>query len=179
MPRTENFGDLIAADHEVLSEGCESRHNHRYDVVAQDLATQWIQSYLCKTKTSQETEKNLQKFLEPTRKPKVICTDLVNIYRGIIVRRHLTDRKQMGLLRERKGLLQYCCNRVWVKHGGRIPWNVIAICETYKISCLMGRHLMRGDSDNNFKNRLFHMVQWSNITLFLLKTYRDSINLVQ
>ena len=68
-------GDLITADHKVLCEGCESRHNHRYAVVVQDLATQWIQSYPCKTKTSQETEKRLQKFLEPTRKPKVIYTD--------------------------------------------------------------------------------------------------------
>ena len=41
----------------------------------QDLATQWILSYQCKTKTSQETEKSLQKFLEPNRKPKVIYTD--------------------------------------------------------------------------------------------------------
>ena len=41
----------------------------------QDLATQWIQSYPCKTKTSQETQRNLQKFLEPNRKPKVIYTD--------------------------------------------------------------------------------------------------------
>ena len=31
------------ADHKVLSEGCESRHNHRYAVVVQDLATQQIQ----------------------------------------------------------------------------------------------------------------------------------------
>ena len=61
------IGDIITADHTVLSEGCESRHNHRYFVVVQDLATQWIQSYLCKTTTSQETQKSLQKFLEPTR----------------------------------------------------------------------------------------------------------------
>ena len=74
-PRAENFGDLITSDHKVLSEGCESRHNHRCAVVAQDLTTQWIQSYPCKTKTSQETEKSVQKFLEPTRKPKVIYTD--------------------------------------------------------------------------------------------------------
>ena len=40
--------------------------------MVQDLATQWIQSYPCKTKTSQETQKSLQKFLEPNRKPKVI-----------------------------------------------------------------------------------------------------------
>ena len=53
-----NFGDLITADHKVLSEGCESRNNHRYAVVVQDLATQWIQSYPCKTKTSQEAQKS-------------------------------------------------------------------------------------------------------------------------
>ena len=70
--RAENFGDLITADHKVLSEGSESRNNHRYAVVVQDVA---IQSYPCQTKTSQETQKNLQKFLEPTRKPKVIYTD--------------------------------------------------------------------------------------------------------
>ena len=62
VPRAENFGDLIAADHKVLSENCESRNNHRYAVVVQDLATQWIQSYPCKTKTSQETPRSLQKF---------------------------------------------------------------------------------------------------------------------
>ena len=74
--RAENFGDLITADHEVLSEGCESRNNHRYAVVVQDLATEWIQSYPCKAKTSQETtHRSLQKFLEPNRKPKVIYTD--------------------------------------------------------------------------------------------------------
>ena len=39
VPRAENFGDLITADHKVLSEGCESRHNHRHAVVVQDLAT--------------------------------------------------------------------------------------------------------------------------------------------
>ena len=75
VPRAENFGYLITADHTVLSEGCESWNNHRYEVVVQDWATQWIQSYPCKTKTSQETQRSLQKFLEPDRKPKVIYTD--------------------------------------------------------------------------------------------------------
>ena len=70
-----NFGDLITAAHKFLSGGSESRNNHRYAAVVQDLATQWIQSYPCKTKTSQETQRSLQKFLEPNRKPKVIYTD--------------------------------------------------------------------------------------------------------
>ena len=73
--RAENFGDLITADHKVLSDNCESRNIHRYAVVVQDLATQWIQAYPCKSKTSQETQRSLQKFLEPDRKPQVIYTD--------------------------------------------------------------------------------------------------------
>ena len=48
-PRAEHFGDSITVDHKVLSGGCESRNNHRYAVVVQDLATQWFQSYPCKT----------------------------------------------------------------------------------------------------------------------------------
>ena len=63
VPRAEIFGDLITADHKVLSESCESRNNHRYAIVVQDLATQWIQSCPCKTKTSQETQKELAKVL--------------------------------------------------------------------------------------------------------------------
>ena len=76
VPRAENVGDVITADHKVLSEGCESRNNHRYAIVVQDMSTQWIQSYPCRTKTSQETQRSLQKFLEPDRNPKVIYTDI-------------------------------------------------------------------------------------------------------
>ena len=75
VPRATNFGDLITADHKVLSDNCESRINHRYTIAVQDLATQWIQAYPCKNKTSQETQRSLQKFLEPEKKPKVIYTD--------------------------------------------------------------------------------------------------------
>ena len=108
-PRAEQFGDLITADHKVLNEGAESRHNHRYSVLVQDFATQWTQSYQCKTKTSQETEKNLRKFLEPSEKPKVIFSerlihwnlaDLLKIYHGIIVLLHLIDRRRKGLPKE-------------------------------------------------------------------------------
>ena len=50
VPRADNFGDVITTDHKVLSDNCESRNNHRYAVVVQDLATQWIQAYPCKKK---------------------------------------------------------------------------------------------------------------------------------
>ena len=37
-PRAEKCGDLITVDHKVLNEVCESRDNHRYAVLVQDLA---------------------------------------------------------------------------------------------------------------------------------------------
>ena len=76
MPKAENFGDVITADHEVLSEGCESRNNHRCAIVVQDLATQWIQSYSLKSFTV-TSPWNLAK--------------LVKIFPGIIVRRHRSE----------------------------------------------------------------------------------------
>ena len=72
------------------------------------------------------------------------------------MRQHRTDQKQMGLLREqcaelRKGHLQYCCSQVWMKNGGQILWNVLPICETFKISCLMGRLHTKDVLENLFK----------------------------
>ena len=70
---------------------------------------------------------------------------LARNYPVIIVRQHHTDHKQMGLLREqcaewKKVRLLFCCNQVWMRNGGRIPLSFIAICETFKISWLMGKH---------------------------------------
>ena len=174
VPRAENFGDS-------RSQSSQWRlwvsKNHQYAVVVQDLATQWIQSYPCKTKTSQETQRNLQKFLEPKRKPKVIYTDnslefgkACEDLPGIIVRQHHTDRKQPRLLREqhvewKKARLQYCCNQVWMKIGGQIPWNVILICGTFKISCLMGRRHTKDVLENLLKDESFHLVHWLSIIL--------------
>ena len=36
VPRAEKFGELMTADHKVLSDNCESRNNHWYAVVVQD-----------------------------------------------------------------------------------------------------------------------------------------------
>ena len=73
--RSQNFGDWITVDHEVLSKEFESCNCHRYAVITRDLATQWFQSSPCQTKSPQETEKRLQKFLEPQARPKVIFSD--------------------------------------------------------------------------------------------------------
>ena len=61
VPRAVNFGDLITADHKVLSDICESRNNHRYAVVVQDLATLWIQAYPCKNQNFTRNREKLAK----------------------------------------------------------------------------------------------------------------------
>ena len=78
---------------------------------------------------------------------------------------HHTDQKQMGLLREqyeesRKGHLRYCCNQVWKKNGGRISCNATAICEIFRIFCLMGRHPMKGGSEYLFMAQVVLLEQW-------------------
>ena len=75
VPRAVNFGDLITADLKYSVKVVNLETIIDMHIVVQDLATQWIQSYPCKTKTSEETIRSLQKFLEPNRKPKVIYTD--------------------------------------------------------------------------------------------------------
>ena len=88
---------------------------------------------------------------------------LVKISPGIIARLHHIDQRQMGLLRERyaewkKVRPQYCCNQVWMKVGAQIPWNATAMCETFNISCLMGRLHMKDALENRLKDLLFHLV---------------------
>ena len=56
-----------------------------------------------------------------------------------------------------------------MKNGGQIPWNAIPICETFKISYLMGKPSTRDVWGNHLKDRLFHLVHWLSITLFLSK----------
>ena len=189
VPRADKFGDLITADHKVLSDNCESRNNHRYAVVVQDLATQWIQSYPCKTKTSQETQRSLQKFLEPDRNPKVICTDNSlefgkacedlswNHCTSTLHRSETNGIAERAVRRVKEGtsavLLQSGLNESW--------WAASMECYTYlrNVTDLLsdGKMPYERRLGNHLKDRLFHLVHWLSITLLLRRTSQESINL--
>ena len=64
-----------------------------------------------------------------------------------------------------------------MKIGRQIAWNVKPICETFKISCLMGRHHTKDVLENILKDQSFRLVHWLSITLSLQKTGQESINL--
>ena len=128
VPKAENVGDLITADHKVLSEGSESRNNHRYAVVVQDLATQWLQSYSCKTKNLRRPRRACRNSWSIRGNQKSFTltipwnlASLVKNLHGIIVRRHHTDQKRMGLQKEqcaelRRGL----CGTVVIRSGRKM-----------------------------------------------------------
>ena len=177
VPRAENFGDIITADHKVLSEGCEPRNNHQYPVVVQDLATQWIQSYPCNTKTSHETQRSLQKFLEPTRKPKVIhtdnslelgksCEDLSwNHCTSTPYRSETNGIAESVVRRVKEGtsavLLQSGLDEKW--------WADSMECYTYlrNVTDLLsdGKTPYERRLGNHLMDLLFHLVHWLSITL--------------
>ena len=190
VPRADNFGDLITADHKVLSDNCESRNNHRYAVVVQDLATQWIQAYLCKNNSSQETQRSLQKFLEPERKPKVIytdnslefgkaCEDLSwNHCTSTPHRSETNGIAERAVRRVKEGtsavLLQSGLNESW--------WADSVECYTY----LRNVTDLLSDGKTPYERRfgqtilmdlLFHLVHWLSITLEQRRISHASINL--
>ena len=108
IPRADNFGDLITADHKVLSDNCESRNNHRYAVVVQDLATQWIPSVSVQKQNFTRNPEKLAKVPGAREETKSHFTltipwnseKLVKIFHGIIARLHHTDRRLMVLPKE-------------------------------------------------------------------------------
>ena len=98
-------------------------------------------------------QKSPMKFLEPTRKPKVIysdnsqefgksCEELSwNHCTSTPHRSETSGIAERAVRRVKEGHLRCYCSPVWMKNGGQIPWNAIPVCGTFKISCLMGNTL--------------------------------------
>ena len=83
---------------------------------------------------------------------------LVRTYPGIIARLHHTDQKQMGLLKEQCAELKEGTSAVLLQSGlGNEWWADSMECYCYlrifKISCLMGRHHMKGGSECPFADQ--------------------------
>ena len=144
----------------------------------QYLATQWIQAYPCKTKTSQETQRSLQKFLEPERNSNVIytdnslefgkaCEDLSwNHCTSTPHRSETNGIAERAVRRVKEGtpvvLLQSGLNESWWADSMECYTD---ICETSQIYYLMGRRPMKDVFCNHLNHLSFHLVRWLSITL--------------
>ena len=154
----------------------------------QDLATQWIQAYPCKNITSQETQRSLQKFLEPDRNPKVIYTDNSLEFGKAcedLSWNHCTSTPHRS---EPNGIGERAVRRV--KEGTSAVLLQSGLNESWwagSMECYLSAKRHRSLSDgktpmkdvlgNHFKDRLFHLVHWLSITLQLRRTSQESINL--
>ena len=157
--------------------------------MVQDLATQWIQAYPCKTKTSQETQRSLQKFLEPDRKPEVIytdnslefgkaCEDLSwNHCTSTPHRSETNGIAERAVRRVKEGtsavLLQSGLNESW--------WADSMECYTYlrtfKISCVMGKTPYERRFGQPFEGPIIPFGSLVEYHLLLRRTNQESINL--
>ena len=159
------------------SRGSRMQQRIRVDIT-RPLISKQDPAYPCKNKTSQETQRSLQKFLEPERKPKVIYTDHSLDFGKACENlswNHCTSTPHRS---ETNGIAERAVRRVEEgtsavllqsspdeKIGWRIPWNVIPLHLTSQICCLMGRRPMKDVLGNHLKDLLFHLVHWLSITL--------------
>ena len=60
-----------------------------------------------------------------------------------------------------------------MKNGRQIPWNAIPICETIKISCLMGRLHTKDVLENLLKDQSFRLVHCLSIYPFSLNQSKN------
>ena len=104
VPRAENFGDLITADHKVLSDNCESQICSRGAGLSHPMnpgVSVQNQNFTGNTKGAcQSSWSRIGNLKSYTLTIPWNSAKLVKTFPGIIARQHLTDRKQMGLLKE-------------------------------------------------------------------------------
>ena len=164
----------ITADHKVLNEGRAYRHNHRYSIVVQDLATQWIQSYSCKTKTSQETG---------------VYESCSSRHNSLDFRKSCEDlswnhRTTNGIAERAVRRIKEGTSAVLLQSGLDEKWRSMQcyfyVYEMFKTSWKMGKHLVRGDSENHLKGPIIEFgSNGLNIFRSLQKISEGSTNLVR
>ena len=142
---------------------------HRHAIVVQDLAT-WLQSYPCRTETSQETVISSREFLEPEEDSKVECTDKSP-------HRSETDGiAEMALRSDQEGT-----STVLVQSGLKEQWWSDAMeccgnCAAFRICWLMGKLCTSEDSANMSQDLSYPFKQQLSIIQLLRKTKRGFIN---
>ena len=100
VPRAENFGDLITADHKVLSENCESRNNL---IDMQSWCRTWPHNGSSRIRAKQKLRRKHKEACKSswsqigslksfTLTIRWNLAKLVKIFPGIVVRQHHTDQ---------------------------------------------------------------------------------------
>ena len=180
LPRAEKFGDLITADQKVLNEGCESRDNHRYAVVVQDLATQWIKAYPSKTQRLHTRRKRLYESSSSRHTNQKSLTPTFHWNLETPHRSETNGFSERAVRRVKEGspavLLQSGLDERW--------WSDSMECCRLSAKCQRppgrrGKLRMKDDSENHSEDQWFLLEQYLNVIRFLHETSPGTTNLVR
>ena len=118
VPRAETFCDLITADHKVFNEEGESRNDHRYAVVVQDLANLIHATRLHRRRTrvseGRAAKAEVKLFWD--------LAYLVKIYHGIIVCQHFIDPRRMEVAERALRLIKEGTSVVMLQSDLDVKW---------------------------------------------------------
>ena len=163
VPCAEKFGDLITADNREFSLKIV---NLEAIIDLQSWYRTWLPNGSSRIRAKQTLPGNteeLAKFLEPNWKPKVIhtenslefgkaCEDLSwNHCTSTPHRSETYGISERAVRRVKEGTSAVLLQRVQMKVGGQIKWNVTPIFETSQICCLMGRRPMKDVLGNHLR----------------------------
>ena len=134
--------------------------HHRYAVVVQDLATQWIQSNLCNTNSAQETQRNLRNILRPEETPRSMYTDNTQEVIKPCEELNWTHERSMPRRSETNGIAERVAqgvkegtSSVSVQSGLQECWWAEAMeCYCY----LRNGHDLLADSQTPYERRFLH-----------------------
>ena len=121
MARADHFGDLITAEYKILS-----KKVNRETII--DMQSWWSRTWPLNGSSRVRAKHKL------LRKQNGACK---SSWSGV------------GSLKSFTLTIFWNCSPVWITNGGRIPWNVTAICETFKDKLSDGK---------TFNDRLFGML---------------------
>ena len=130
----------MTAGHKVLTEDCESRSNQRCKIWPPNGC-----NHIRAKPILFGTGKSSRKFLDRSEKPNVMNTDNSlelgkacealswNHCKSTPHRSETNGVAERAVRRIKEGThASGVANQAWTKNGGRIPWEVFAICGTYK-----------------------------------------------
>ena len=145
LGRSRKFGDLLTADHKVLNKEGESRRNHPVRCRC------WRSCHSMDSILSVPNKDFTRDGKEFTKVPRTVAKKTSYLHGQLlgnwkILWRSIMESSNLNTSSIRDGeckkeLQQYCYNQAWMKDGGLVVWNAIAICEMSKTSWQMGKTL--------------------------------------
>ena len=112
VPQTRKWADAITADHQIFNDEEAGRKGERVCMICSDRWTHWVQGYPARTKSADETQRDLERFVGPWLRPGYAYTDGSGEISKALktlnwLHDHITPHRP-----QTNGVAERCCRRV-------------------------------------------------------------------